>query len=270
MEKIDHLRDILKEAGSVAIAFSGGVDSTFLLKVAHDTLGDGCVAFTAQSPAFPAWEQNWTADFCQNEGIRQIFLASNETELPIYRANPKDRCYHCKKAIFSKLKEAAEKAGLAAVCEGSNMDDLGDYRPGLRALSELKVRSPLREAGLYKEEIRAYSRALGLQTADRPSFACLASRIPYGEEITPEKLHMVAEAEDALAAHGLRQYRVRMQDKTARIEVLPEDFAVVMAHRDNLVIRLRKIGFMYVTLDLEGFSSGKMNRMVKADIEPRA
>ncbi len=260
MDKLERLREIIKKMRTVAVAFSGGVDSTFLLKVAHDVLGDGCLALTAESPSFPEREKRLAREFCEKEGIKRATFASGELALQEYRSNSKDRCYHCKKALFEKMRAIASERGIAFVAEGSNMDDLGDYRPGLAAIRELSIRSPLREAELYKEEIRAYSKELGIPTWDRHSFACLATRFPYGEEITEEGLRMVERAEDVLDGFGIGQYRVRKERETARIEVEPSDFQTVMEHRQEITERFLAFGFSYVTLDLEGFLSGKMNR----------
>ena len=265
--KLEKLKTYIKEQGSLAVAFSGGVDSTFLLKTAHDVLGDGCFAITARSASFPRREQEEAAAFCQDENIRQIFFDSGEMDIPAYARNRKDRCYHCKHALFSKMKEIAAAEGVSAVAEGSNMDDLGDYRPGLRAIAELEVLSPLREAGLYKDEIRILSRQMGLSTWSKQSFACLASRFVYGEPITPEKLRMVEEAEQMLSGLGLEQYRVRIHGTLARIELLPGDFGILLDReiRHRIVETCRELGFSYVTMDLQGYRTGSMNEVLSED-----
>ena len=264
MNKLDKLREYLKDLGSVAVAYSSGVDSTFLLKVAHDVLGENCIAMTAVSPSFPAREKAESEEFCRREGIRQIFFEPREMEDENYASNPANRCYYCKHRIFSKLQEHAKWEGILQVVEGSNIDDLGDYRPGFDAIAELGILSPLREVGLTKEEIRAYSKELGLATAEKPSFACLASRIPYGERITPEKLHQVEQAEEVLADMGIPQYRVRVHQNLARIEVPQEYLMQVMEPecRQEIIRRFKEIGFFYVTLDLMGFRSGSMNEVL--------
>lgn len=260
-EKFISLQNIITEMDSTAVAFSGGVDSTFLLKTAHDILGDKCVAVTARSCSFPAREQKEAAAFCEAEGIRHIICESEELKIEGFSKNPPNRCYLCKKELFEKILAISKENGLAFIAEGSNMDDMGDYRPGLAAIKELGVRSPLREAGLYKEEIREISHEMNLPTWDKPSFACLASRFAYGEEITPEKLKMVEEAEDLLLGYGFKQVRVRLHGNIARIELLPEEFPKLMEDgvRKDAARQIKDLGFDYVTLDLNGYKSGSMN-----------
>ena len=267
-EKADALMAYLKEQGSVAIAFSGGVDSTLLLYLAKQALGDKTAALTATSPSFPAREAKEAADFCKEHGIRQIAFESHEIDLPGYRQNPVDRCYICKKGLFGKMLSLASENGFSCVAEGSNMDDNGDYRPGLMAIKELGILSPLRHAGLYKEEIRALSEEYGLPTWNKQSFACLASRFVYGEEISEEKLLMVERAESLLLTLGLSQLRVRIHDRIARIEVFPEDFGKILENREKINTALRSYGFSYVTLDLMGYRTGSMNETLdKATLE---
>ena len=260
--KLDALRSALRDFGSAAVAFSAGVDSTFLLRVAHEALGDHVVAVTARSRSFPAREIDEAAAFCLAEGVRHVILDSEELDVPGFAENPPDRCYHCKKALFGKMLDFARENGFAAVLEGSNLDDDGDYRPGRRAIRELGVRSPLHDAGLTKAEIRALSREMGLATADKPSFACLASRFPYGERITAEGLDRVGRAEEWLrgAFSGLAQLRVRCHGGTvARIEVAAADIPRLAARAADISATLRAMGFAYVSLDLQGYRTGSLN-----------
>ena len=263
-KKLEDLRRYIASFDGIAVAFSGGVDSTFLIKVCHDVLGDRCIALTARSESFPESETEEAIAFCEKENIRQILFKSGETELEQYVSNPKDRCYHCKHLLFSKMKQLATEQGISVVAEGSNMDDLGDYRPGLRAIEELQVISPLRKAHLYKAEIRTLSKEMGLPTWGKQSFACLASRFVYGERITPEKLRMVGHAEEVLCEMGLAQYRVRIHGNMARIEVLPSDFECILReeNRERIIREFRKAGFTYVTMDLMGYRTGSMNEVL--------
>ncbi len=256
------LDDYLKQLGGVAVAFSSGVDSTLLLKRAHDLLGDRVLAVTARSCTFPKRELDEAIAFCRQEGIRHIICESEELSIEGFRQNPKNRCYLCKKELFTKIGEIAKAHGLPYVAEGSNLDDTGDYRPGLTAVAELGVKSPLRYAGLTKSDIRQLSRELGLPTWNKQSFACLSSRFVYGETITEEKLSMVDHAEQILLDLGFHQVRVRIHGRLARIEIAPSEFPRLL--RDALPERLdrmfRAIGFDYVTLDLGGYQTGSMNR----------
>ena len=261
-EKKKALEDYLRELGKVAVAYSSGVDSTLLLKVAYDTLGaDNVIAVTAVSPFFPKKETKEAVKFCEELGIRHFFIETDEMKIAGFAENPPDRCYICKKALFTELMAAAGKNGMKYTCEGSNMDDLGDYRPGLKAIAELGVKSPLRHAELYKSEIRELSKELNLPTWKKQSFACLASRFAYGEFITAEKLGMVEKAEDYLREmHDFTQLRVRIHGKLARIEVAPDELGVIISNAAEINSYLRSIGFMYVTLDIGGYTMGSMNR----------
>ena len=263
--KAKRLRASLREIGSAAVAFSSGVDSTFLLRVAHEELGDRAVAVTVRSSTFPRRELDEAVAFCRSEGIRHEVIDSNELDIPGFAENPPDRCYLCKKSIFGTIMAFAQANGFAAVLEGSNMDDDGDYRPGMRAIRELGVGSPLHDAGLTKAEIRALSREMGLSTAEKPSFACLASRFPYGERITAEGLVRVERAERWLreAGLGLSQLRVRSHGGLARIEVPPGDIAHVAAHAPEISTAFKECGFAYTALDLQGYRTGSLNEVLE-------
>ena len=260
-EKYDILKKIIKSYGRVGIAFSGGVDSTLLLKVAHDELGENAVAFTAAQRSVPAFELKDAKDFCKAEGICQVICEINELETPEFVTNPADRCYYCKRNVLSRIIEEAGKLGITQIAEGSNVDDLGDFRPGRKAVLENGVSSPLLEAGLTKDEIRALSKQLNLPTWDKPAYACLASRIVRGESITEEKLRMIEKAEGFLMENGFRQMRVRVHGDLARIEVPPENIDKIAQadFRKALTEKFKELGFRYVSLDLEGYKLGSMN-----------
>ena len=252
---------------SVLVAFSGGVDSTFLLKAAHDALGDRAAAATALSESYPRAELEESKRLAALIGARQILIETKELEMEGYRRNSPERCYFCKSELFEKLLPLAEREGFRTVAYGEIADDRADHRPGARAATERRVRAPLAEVGLTKLEIRLLSKELGLPTWDKPSFACLSSRIPYGSEVTREKLAMIERAEDALRGLGLRQFRVRHHDTVARLELDPADFEAVLepAIRDLLVARLKEIGYLYVTLDLQGYRTGSLNEVLSRD-----
>jgi uncharacterized protein len=262
--KLERLREHLHGIGSAVVAFSSGVDSTFLLRVAHEELGDRVVAVTIRSHTFPKRELDEAAAFCRAEGVRHEVIDSEELDIPGFAENPPDRCYHCKRELFSKLLAFARENGLAAVLEGSNIDDDGDYRPGRRAIRELGIVSPLHEAGLTKAEIRALSREMGLPTSDKPSFACLASRFPYGERITAVGLERVEKAEQWLldAGFGLAQLRVRSHGDMARIEVPPGDIPRLAERAAEITAAFKDFGFAYVALDLSGYRTGSMNEVL--------
>ncbi len=305
-EKKERLQEILRSYGKVAIAYSSGVDSTFLLKIAHNTLGDNAIAITVKSHLVPTAEMNEAEAFCKRENIRHQFILHDEMSVPGFAENPPNRCYICKRQIFSAIIKTAREMfgadfssenGIAAksyaelknqnvnfvICEGSNKDDEGDYRPGMKAIAELSVKSPLREAGLTKAEIRELSRELNLPTASKPSFACLASRIPYGQIITRQKLQLVETAEKFLQDLGFVQYRVRCREVatqtssaqsstqqnstqaspttvlTASIELLPEQFDLFKSRERHIIQTLKSLGFAEVLLDEKGYRTGSLN-----------
>ena len=263
-EKYNILKEYIASLESTACAFSGGVDSTLLLKVSHDVLGDKAIAITASSQSFPERELNESINFCKINNIKQIITQSNELDIPGFKDNPKNRCYLCKHELFSQIIKIAHENNIAHVIEGSNTDDLGDYRPGLQAIQELSIKSPLRKANLSKSEVRQLSWELGLPTWDKPSFACLASRFVYGEKITPEKLKMIERAEELLLSLGFRQVRVRIHDNIARIEIEPKEFSRIIEDntRTKIYDSLKDYGFSYVTLDMKGYRTGSMNEVL--------
>lgn len=266
-EKYDRLHSLLRDMGSVAIGYSGGVDSTLLLKAAVDTLGSRALAMIGKSETYPTREFEEAMALARQIGARTIVVRTEETDDLKFRENPADRCYFCKTELFGKLGGIAEQEGIAWIADGTITDDVGDFRPGMRAKSEKNVRSPLLEAGLSKAEVREISKHLGLPTWDKPSFACLSSRFPYGMGITKESLGRVDAAETFLRDEGFRFFRVRYHDEhTARIEVGAQEIARVMdnALRERIVGRLKDLGFTYITLDLQGYRTGSMNEVLSA------
>lgn len=263
-EKYELLKSDLLKLESIVVAFSGGVDSTFLLKTAYDVLGENVLAVTARSSTYPERELKEAKDFTEKYGIPHEIIVSEELEVAGFSENPVNRCYLCKNELFAKIKEIALKHGIQHIAEGSNYDDLSDYRPGLKAVSEHGIISPLREVGLTKEEIRILSKEQNIPTWNKPAFACLSSRFPYGQKITKEKLEMVDQAEQFLIDKGFRQVRVRHHGDIARIEVSQEeiqkffDVNFIKTVNDNF----KKIGFSYTALDLKGYRMGSMNETI--------
>ncbi len=261
--KYERLKEIVKGLGDAMVAYSGGVDSTLLLKVCADALGpDRVLAFIAASETYPEREVEAACAMAKSLGVQYEVVRTAEMEDGAFLANTKDRCYLCKLHLFDDALKIAQRRGFRNVLEGSNVDDQGDYRPGRRAIAEKKIRSPLLEAGLTKKEIRTISEQLGLPTFNKPSLACLASRIPYGTTINERILRIIERSEEFLAGLGIGQLRVRYHGGVARVEVEENDFDTVLAHKDEIVDALRDFGFIYVTLDLKGYRTGSMNEVL--------
>jgi len=261
--KLERLKDILRQMESILVAYSGGVDSALLLKVACDTLGDKVLAVTADSPTYPAQELDFAQKIAARLGVRHKIIKTQELKDKNFIANPVNRCYFCKGELFGRLKKIARQAQLSFVVDASNIDDKKDYRPGNMAKKELNIRSPLQEAGLTKVDIRRLSKRLGLITWDKPSLACLASRVAYGIRISPGLLARIEQAETYLKRLGFRQVRLRHYNGLCRIEVLKEDVSRLIDRREKIAKKLKGLGYNYITVDLEGYRSGSLNEVIK-------
>ncbi|HLI52603.1 MAG TPA: ATP-dependent sacrificial sulfur transferase LarE [Thermomicrobiaceae bacterium] len=257
--KFQALREVIQGLGSAVVAYSAGVDSTLVLWVAHDVLGKQAIAATGLSDTYPEEEMDEAHALAAEIGVEHVMVRTEELTDPRYALNSHQRCFFCKNELYSRLRELADQRGLAHIIDGSNADDLGDHRPGMRAARQLGVRSPLQEVGFTKDEIRTMSQALGLRTWDKPAFACLSSRFPYGTPITIESLRQVADAERALRRLGFRGFRVRHHDSVARIEVAPAEFGRVIEHAAEISRAIKAAGYRFVTLDLQGYRSGSLN-----------
>jgi uncharacterized protein len=257
--KLDRLRALLASLQRVAVAYSGGVDSTLVLKVAHDVLGDNAIGLTAVSASMPHYERGAADEVAAAIGARVLWIKTHEDEDDRYLANPPNRCYFCKTDVYDELLEVASREGYPVLVDGTNADDVGDWRPGRQAAREHGVRSPLQEVGFGKDQIRAAARALGLSNWDLPSAPCLSSRVPYGTRITPETLDQIGKGEWALRERGFREVRVRHHGNVARIEVPPDEFERLLAMREEVVAALKEAGYLFVALDLSGLQSGSLN-----------
>jgi uncharacterized protein len=267
-EKLLKLREIVKDLESVVVAFSGGVDSTLVAKVCYEVLKDNSMAVTARSETYPDFEFEEAKKLAKEIGIKHLVIDTSELAIEGFADNPPDRCYFCKTELFEKLKDIAKQHRFLHVADGANLDDTKEFRPGLKASKELNVKSPLKESGMTKEDIREVSKMLNLPNWNKPAYACLSSRFPYGQSITEEKLRMVSAAEKYLRNLGLEQFRVRHHETIARIEALPEDIHILASSptREELLCKFKEIGFTYVTLDLEGYRSGSMNEVLSVSV----